>query len=162
MLRCYTPVIIAFCPFFFSSFFHSRLYLFVSLLVWSVLPFLRFAICFCFCFVLFFCFASSSFLGFCLLLIVSFLLPWCPQWWSAYVCLFFVFRLCFTTEVFLPLQSYWSQSCDHGLHCTVSSCDTNNKHNNNSPQVVLGVSYDSTGWRPSYIITRSNLSSCYI
>ena len=25
-----------------------------------------------------------------------------------------------TTEVFLPHQSYWSMSCDHGLHCIVS------------------------------------------
>ena len=24
------------------------------------------------------------------------------------------------TEVFLPRQSYWSLSCDHGLHCTLA------------------------------------------
>ena len=33
--------------------------------------------------------STFSFLGFCLLLLVSFLLPWCPQWWSAYACFLF-------------------------------------------------------------------------
>ena len=70
-----------------------------------------------FCFVLFFCFASSFFLGFCLPLIVSFLLPWCPQCRSAYPC-FFVFASV-SLEVFLPRQSYWNLSCDHGLHCCI-------------------------------------------
>ena len=51
---------------------------------------------FAFCYLLlflfcFFCFASSSFLGFCLLSIVSFLLPWCQQqWWSANACFLFL------------------------------------------------------------------------
>ena len=30
-------------------------------------------------------------------------------------CLFYIF-----TEVFLPLESYWSLSCDHGRHCIVA------------------------------------------
>ena len=35
--------------------------------------------------------------------------------YPVYLVLFFA---CFSlTEVFVPLQSYWSLSCDHELHC---------------------------------------------
>ena len=38
---------------------------------------------------------------------------------SVIVCTTFCL-LYFFTEVFLPLQSYWSLFCDHGLHCIVA------------------------------------------
>ena len=53
------PVSKGFCPFFSSSFFHSRVFLFVSHSVWCVLPFFRFTICFCF-----FCFFLLLFIFF--------------------------------------------------------------------------------------------------
>ena len=37
---------------------------------------------------------------------------------SLIVCTYYLFFLfVFPPEVILPLQSYWSLSCDHGLHC---------------------------------------------
>ena len=47
-----------------------------------------------------------------------------------YYLLFYLFSLCGK----FPLQSYWSLSCDHGLHCRDELIENNknNKNNNNN------------------------------
>ena len=47
-------------------------------------------------------------LGFCLLLIITYLLPLCPQWWSAYACflvlpLFYYRGISSTPELLEPV-----------------------------------------------------------
>ena len=49
-----------------------------------------------------------------------FIVAWDMRFVSAIVCIVFCFNL-FSSWGNLPIESYWSLSCDHGLHCSHDS-----------------------------------------
>ena len=117
------PVFAPFCPIY-SLFFVFLSVAFVPLCV-SVCLYVRFCF-FAFCYLL-----LSGFLGglaslHVRFLVVRLLVSFCfPGVLSGGMpinqCFFFCFCLCFTTEVFLPLQRFWSLFCDHDLHSIVAT-----------------------------------------
>ena len=64
---------------------------------------------------------------------------WGIRFVSVYCGYYLPFFTCFSSWGFLPLKSYWSLSCDHGLHCSDELMWQQQLHNCSGAQLYVFV-----------------------